>query len=209
MSNSIVLYGRHPVAPRARRKRARERRQLRAQDRRSAALAELHSIDTVLAGAARTIAADWVQHGWFAWDEPTGQRHRVTEHNLSDLTGQDVSAACLVGAIVHAAGGPAAASTQLVHRTLGLTWHALYRAAEARIDWSPPPAIRASRIRDLAAWNDRPERRRSEVATLLHHARAIAQQELGTACNARPQPMSVSGALPPAEGDCLCAASIA
>jgi hypothetical protein len=186
MSDSMVLDGTHAVAAQGRRVRASERRRLRAQDRRSAALAELHGIDAVLAGAARTVDDGWIQHGWFAWDEPTGVRHIVTEHNLRDLSGQHVSAACLVGAIVHAAGGPVMASTQLVHRTLGLTWHALHRGGDSRVDWTPPPAVRASRIRDLTVWNDRPERLRCEVTTLLHDARALIQHELGTACDARP-----------------------
>lgn len=157
-----------------RRQRRRQQRDLRDQDRRSAAQAELYAIDAVLADAVRMVSAGWVQHAWFAWDDAAGRRHTVTERNLADLDSREVSAACLVGAVVHAAGGPATAGSQLVHRTLGIVWHALHRRPDDRIDWTPPPAVRAARIRDLTVWNDRPERDRHDVEALLTFARALA-----------------------------------
>ena len=135
-----------------------ERRRLREQDRRSAAIAELHSIDALLADAAAVVERRWVQDRWFAGE-----------------------GACLVGAVVQAAGGPATASSQVVHRTLGLAWHALYRRTEERVEWCPPPAIRLGRIRDLAAWNDRSGRTSSEIVGLLAQARALARRELAAA----------------------------
>jgi hypothetical protein len=135
-----------------------ERRRLREQDRRSAAIAELHTIDGLLADAQAVLARHWVQGHWFAGE-----------------------GACLVGAVVQAAGGPATSASQLVHRTLGLTWHALYRRTDERIEWCPPPVIRLGRIRDLAAWNDRPGRSGPEVVELLQRARELAGRELAAA----------------------------
>jgi hypothetical protein len=164
MSDSVVTTWRN---------HRQQQRELRRQDRCSAAKAEAFAVDEVLAGAVRTIDAGWVQHAWFAWDDESGRRHLVTERNLADLGGRDVSATCLVGAIVHAAGGPTMAGSQLVHRTLGVVWHALHRRPDDRMDWSPPPAVRAARIRDLTIWNDRPERDRHDVEALLTCARGL------------------------------------
>lgn len=155
------------------RARRRQQRELRRQDRRSATQAEASAVDAVLADAMHTIAAGWVQQAWFAWDDQAGRRHLVTERNLAELDGHDVSATCLVGAIVNAAGGPTMAGSQLVHRTLGVVWHALHRRPHDRIDWCPPPAVRAARIRDLTIWNDCPERDRHDVEALLTCARGL------------------------------------
>ena len=44
---------------------------------------------------------------------------------------RDGDEACLVGAVVHAAGGPEVATGQLAQRALDLIWHALYRGRPA------------------------------------------------------------------------------
>ena len=81
--------------------------------------------------------------------------------------------ACLVGAIVHAAGGPAAARSQLTRRTLRLTWHTLFRPDRPVVAWCSPPDRRAAEVRDLTQWNDDPSRRVGEVVGLLRATRDL------------------------------------
>jgi hypothetical protein len=138
----------------------RQRRRLQAQDRRSARLAELHHIDAVIAEAERIVLTGWTQHTWYAGgDGPQCPFDR----------------ACLVGAIVHANGGPAAARSQLTRRTLRLTWHTLFRPDRHIVAWCSPPDRQADELRDLTQWNDAPSRRAGEVVDLLGATRAAAR----------------------------------
>src|SRR3954453_11384289 len=100
------------------------RRELREQDRVSAKLAELHAIDELLADASHVIERGWLQHGWFAYDDPSGTSHTVTSYTrrVERTVGLDqVTSTCLVGGIVHAAGGASMARSQLVQRTIDVT----------------------------------------------------------------------------------------
>lgn len=147
--------------------RRRDRRRLRArlaeQDRLAAQRAELRSIGQLLDDAATVVDAGWVQHGW-----------------STAGAGGSVSRACVVGAIVHAAGGPAAVRSQLVQRTLDLTWHTLYNEPHQPVRWCPAPAVRLAHVRDLTRWNDQSERTAAQVTALLAAAvrTAAAQTEL-------------------------------
>jgi hypothetical protein len=147
--------------------RARQRRRLAAQDRVSAQLAELHQIRLILAGASALVSTGWVQNGWFSYRDEQGRQCVVDAHNLHRLAGRPISGACLVGAIVQAGGGLPAARSQAVQRSLDLTWQVLYHGAKAPLDFCPAPAVRAARVRDLTAWNDRPHRNVQDVMTLL------------------------------------------
>lgn len=147
-----------------------ERRRLARQDRHSARLAELHSIRALVQEARSVISAGWVQHSWFALTSEHGQIRLITAHNVFEVTDQPVSGACLVGAIVHAGGGPVAVHSQLVQRTLDLTWHTLYGDTSSPVRWCPPPAIRMANVRDLTAWNDHPSRSVADVDALLRSA---------------------------------------
>src|SRR5215212_6363924 len=71
------------------------------------------------------------------------------------LSSEEVVSTCLVGAIVHASGGLSEAYTQLVQRTIDLTWHACFRGAHGPVRWCPPPIERAGHTMDLVRWNDR------------------------------------------------------
>ena len=135
----------------------RERRRLQAQDRRSARLAELHYLQGVMADAERIVLAGWTQHTWYA----AGDAH------LEPPCAFD--RACLVGAIVHAAGGR---NGQLTHRALRLTWHTLFRPGRDIVAWCSPPDVRAAEVRDLTQWNDSPSRRAGDVVDLLRATRA-------------------------------------
>src|SRR4029077_3701419 len=88
-----------------------------------------------------------------------------------------VTSTCLVGGIVHAAGGPSQARSQLVQRSIDLTWHAAFRAQHQSVRWSPSPPERAGHVIDLAHWNDQPERTAHDTTALLDRARGLAQTE--------------------------------
>lgn len=178
---SPSLRSAHPSSRRVvRRARSDERRRLARQDRVAARLAELHCIRGLLGDAITVVSSGWVQHGWFAVIDERGSPRTITAHDLHVLTRHPVSGACLVGAIVHAAGGPSTAHTQLVQRTLDLTWHALHEDERQPVQWCPAPAVRTAHVRDLTRWNDSRERTACQVTALLHSAvrTANAQTEL-------------------------------
>jgi hypothetical protein len=146
----------------------------------SAKLAELSCIDALLAEAAHVVEQGWMQHGWFAYVDQSGVRRIVTgctPRTRRTVFPEQVVTTCLVGAIVHAAGGPSEAHSQLVQRTIDLTWHSLYRGAHEPIRWCRPPVERAGHVTDLVRWNDRPGRTSHEAAALLCRARILTQAE--------------------------------
>jgi hypothetical protein len=161
----------------SRRERRAERRRLRSLDALSARLAELHAIHDLLAQAAKVVDAGWVKGAWFTVDTPGGTR-AVTAHDLDLVVDQPVTGACLVGAVVQAAGGPATVGSQLVQRTLGLTWHALREDIAQPVRWCPSPSVRMMHVRDLTRWNDASGRTRADVLDLLHAAREAADLQL-------------------------------
>jgi hypothetical protein len=169
-----------PPASRSRRERRRLRRALRDRDRDSARLAELHRIDALLDEAARVVEHGWMQHGWFAYVDRSGERRRVTgctPRLARTLAPEQVVSACLVGAIVTAGGGPTKVHSPLVQRTIDLAWHAAFRGAREPVRWCPSPVERAGHLIDLVRWNDDPRRSSHQVAAVLHRARAQARAE--------------------------------
>ncbi len=94
-----------------------------------------------------------------------------------DVQGRPLVAACLVGAVVSAAGGPQAVHSQPVQRALDLVWHALARDEGQSVAWCPAPDLRMARVRDLTSWNDAPTRTAAEVASLLLTAERVAVHE--------------------------------
>ena len=110
----------------------------------------------VLRDARAVIERGWVQGRWVV-DRPSGD---------------DVAAACLVGAVVHTvrrrgatddltAAGPA----------LDLLWDAWNDSrglgGPGVAGLAAPPAVRTARVRDLTRWNDQPGRTRADVLGLL------------------------------------------
>jgi hypothetical protein len=181
MSVDLTIAHSDPVQVRHRRRWVRqERKRLHRQDQLAARAAELHRIRDLLEGAVGVVNSGWVQHDWFAVTGDRGEQHKVNAHNLHLLSGAPVSAACLVGAIVHVAGGPSATQTQLLRRTLDLTWHALHEDEHQLVRWCPPPAVRAARVRDLTRWNDKPGRTADEVTVLLRSAIRLANAQTGS-----------------------------
>lgn len=181
-----------------RRDRRRLRRALREQDRRSAKLAELSRIDGLLAEATRCVEHGWMQHGWFTYVDPSGSRRIVTGCSpriTRALSPDQVVSTCLVGAIVQAAGGPTETRSQLVQRTIDLTWHASFRGVREPVRWCPSPVARAGHVIDLVRWNDQPGRTAHQVIALLRRARVVAQVEAGRARDASTPPETVSDGL--------------
>jgi hypothetical protein len=170
----------HRTPRQSRREAKRLRRALREQDRLGAKLAELHLIDALLADATRVVERGWLQHGWFAYVDASGERRVVTgctPRTTRHLAPDSVVATCLVGAVVHAAGGPSKARDQVVRRTLDLTWHALFRGAHEPVRWCPSSPDRAGHVMDLVRWNDGPGRTPREVTALLSRARGLSAAE--------------------------------
>ena len=156
-----------------RRERLAERRRLKHQDALSVRLAELHAIRGLLEQAAEVVSGGWVQGAWFTVATASGKR-AVTAYDLGVAENRPVTGACLVGAVVHAAGGPTTVRSQLVQRTLDLAWHALREDPDRPVRWCPGPRVRMMRVLDLTHWNDAPERTQGEVVGLLLAAQKTA-----------------------------------
>jgi hypothetical protein len=154
------------------------RRNLARRDQASARLAELHNMKDLLTSAVAMVSNGWVQHGWFSVADEQGQARRVDAHHLHLLNDAPVAGGCLVGAVVHAAGGPATVRSQLVQRTLDLLWHALHEDARQPVRWCPAPSIRMAHVRDLTRWNDAPRRTAEQAVALLVSAVAVAECEV-------------------------------
>jgi hypothetical protein len=144
----------------------------------TARVAELHTLRAVVAEAAGIVEAGWLRHGWFVYVDERGERRVATSPTARRAQGRPVVATCLVGAVVQAGGGPAAARTQTVQRALELVWHTLAGGRDLPVRWCPAPEVRASHVHDLARWNDAPSRTRSDVVTLLHAAESRAESEI-------------------------------
>jgi hypothetical protein len=168
-------------------RRLAERRRLARLDRVPAQLAELHAARALFDRAATVVAAAWIQHGWFGYRDDRGRERLVGPHNPQEITGRQLTGACLVGAIVQAGGGLPAARTGPVHRALDLTWQALFSVAEP-VGHCPSPALRTARVRDLTRWNDRPDRTAGEVTALLVAADRVAGSQIALLDAAAGQP---------------------
>ena len=168
-----------PPAPRLRPERWERRAQKRWLKRRDAVsgrLAELCAIEGLLDQAADVVSAGWVQGAWFTVATAEGSR-AVTGHDVGLASDRPVTGACLVGAVVQAAGGPATVRSQLVQRTLDLVRHALKEEADRPVRWCPGPRLRMLGVLELTHWNDAPGRTKSEVVDLLAVARQTAEME--------------------------------
>jgi hypothetical protein len=174
--NTVTVPIRPPLRPGsdrhsrpAYRERRARRRQLERYDVLARRLAELHAVRALVRSATTVVVGGWVQGAWFAVEAPGGTR-LVTAHDLDAVEQHPVVGACLVGAVVHAAGGPAQVRSQLVQRTLDLTWHALREEPDRPVQWCPAPAVRQLQVLDLTRWNDAPGRTAVEVSDLLDTA---------------------------------------
>jgi hypothetical protein len=138
--------------------RLAERRLLARRDQLAARLLELWHIAELTGQARAVVESGWIQRSWYRYDE---------DRRGDRSTRGPVVGACLAGAIVQAGGGPAAFNTQLVQRTLDLTWNTLYGVDGDSLARCPAPSVRIMHLRDLIRWNDQPARTRAEVADLM------------------------------------------
>lgn len=167
--SAVIAPFDQPTRP-GRRERRVQRRRLKHLDALSRQLAELHAIRALLGQAVDVVSAGWVQGAWFTVATVGGSR-AVTVYDLPLVVNQPVTGACLVGAVVQAAGGPDAVRSQLVQRTLDLAWHALREDPDRPVRWCPGPRVRMMGVLELTHWNDAPERTQCEVVELLRAAR--------------------------------------
>lgn len=163
--------------------RRAERRRLKQHDALSGQLAELHAIRALLEQAADVVGAGWVQGAWFTVATAGGKR-AVTAYELPVVANHPVTGACLVGAIVQAAGGPPTVRSQLVQRTLDLTRHTLREDTDRPVQWCPGPRMRMMGVLELTHWNDAPGRTRGQVVDLLQAAQRTVDVQR-TMCRAR------------------------
>ena len=171
MSTDVVLLDQ--TSRPTRRERRAERRRLRRLDALSVRLAELHTIRALLEQSVKVVDAGWVQGAWFTVAGASGP-HVVTGHEVELAMDRPVIGACLVGGVVQAAGGPATVRSQLVQRTLDLTWHAMREDAAQPVRWCPGPRVRMMHVLELTYWNDAPERTKADVLDLLQAAQETA-----------------------------------
>lgn len=143
-------------------------------DRRMARLAELHTLRDLVDAASEIVAAGWVRGGWLVYVDEWGDRQVALAPTDRRAQGRPVVAACLVGAVVHAGGGPAAAETQPVRRALELVWHTLADDPKLPMRWCPAPDVHRAHVATLAHWNDSPRRTGPEVHSLLSRTRSRA-----------------------------------
>jgi hypothetical protein len=126
----------------------------------------------LLERAREVIATGWVQDAFYVVRDYEGRLRPVSPFGLLLLSRTDIVGACLVGAVAHASSGsqrrtrrgPAAVAIDTLWDTLRERtgrW-GMHPAAEAT-----HPAARAARVRDLAHWNDEPQRTREDVLNLV------------------------------------------
>jgi len=173
-----VRTARPESAPVSWRDRRRARALARDLELDRAVRARLDAARAVIAAAADVVADGWIQNAWYQVRDDADVVRTVNAHNLRLLESGPVVSACLVGAVVHAAGGRYAAHDQVTGDSLDLVWHAAF-AGDHRfgVGFTPAPSIRSLRVLDLTRWNDRPGRCIGEVLELLARAddRAIAE----------------------------------
>ncbi len=190
--STVIAPFHQPTRP-GRRERRAERRRLEQHDALSGRLAELPAIRALLEQAAEVVVdVGWVQGAWFTVAAAGGER-AVTAYNLRLAENRPVTGACLVGAVVQAAGGPATVRSQLVQRTLDLVWHTLREAPDRPVQWCPAPRMRMMRVLELTHWNDAPGRAQGEVVALLRAAGRTAdvQRDL---CRTEQAELATTGA---------------
>jgi hypothetical protein len=159
------------------RARRRTARQLRLRDQTSARLAELDQIVCILNEAADLVHGGWLQNSWFAYRDDAGQVRTVNGYTTKQLRGHPVVGACVVGAIAAAGGGLSQIRTQVVQRTIDLTWHTLFKTPSELIRRIPAPVVRMQHVQDLTRWNDYPGRTAGQAEELLRSSARAARTE--------------------------------
>jgi hypothetical protein len=153
----------------------------------------MRMIHDLLEKAAGIVQTGWVQGAWFTVAAPGGDR-AVTTYDLGAAVTQPVTGACLVGAVVQAAGGPVEVRSQLVQRTLDVVWHSLREDPGRSVRWCPGPCARMMHVLEMTFWNDAPGRTQGDVVELLRSARQTAQAE-GDLCRSERRELLAASAV--------------
>ena len=139
----------------------------------------------MLQDARTALERGWVQNTWYAEPSQTDTAGQAAASAMKPPDATDVTAACLVGAVVRATrrrqpnaglfeAGPA----------LDLLWDAWQetrgRAGPGVSGRAVAPEVRIARVRDLTRWNDRPARTHTEVISLVDLAASRAIMEAMT-----------------------------
>jgi hypothetical protein len=152
------------------------------------------AVRALLEDARTVIQRGWLQDAWFLVQGRRGRLRPIRPGHLGRIDHTKVTAACLVGAIIHAGwrhrtaapGAPAPTGS-----ALDAVWHTLNKSATAGPSLSPWE--RAARSRDLSRWNDVPHRRREDVLALLDTAifRTYGSTEILQECaDGQPSPVT-------------------
>lgn len=166
------------AAPSGLRDRWRRRRAERLERRRARHVVLLGDLQLLLSDARSIVEESWVQKAWFRYTASDGSVRLAAGGWASRVHPEQITGACLVGAIVLAAGGPEAAGSDIVRSAVDVTWHVLHRNDDEAIDWAPDPTSRLFNVRDLTRWNDAPDRASDDVAGLLLTAERLVSAEL-------------------------------
>lgn len=137
---------------------------------RSARVRRLSEAWAVLADARTVVEHGWLQNAWYA-PRPAAAAP-VADPAAAILHPDDTPAACLVGAVVHAARRHYPGAHQIdAAPALDALWDAWQDsrglAGTDCFGRAAAPEVRAARVRDLTRWNDQPHRTRAEVLDLL------------------------------------------
>ncbi|BDZ48327.1 hypothetical protein GCM10025867_05680 [Frondihabitans sucicola] len=130
-------------------------------------------LQTILGEARRLVEENWIRGAWFAVRDASGRTRLVRGGRAIMLSDNQIVGSCVVGSVIRAAGGTAAAHEQSVQRVLDAVWHALREPEDAPVQWCPPPMTRVQHLRDLTRWNDYEARSADEVSSLLLTAERV------------------------------------
>lgn len=136
-----------------------------------AELERLRTLDgarLLLERARALVDAGWVQDAFYVVRDRHGELRPVSPFGLLMLTRGDVVGACLVGAVSHATGTLDRRAGRRAQAAVAVD--ALHEALVGRPVDTPHPSARAGRVRELARWNDEPDRTREDVLALLDAA---------------------------------------
>jgi hypothetical protein len=143
---------------------------LRRPPRAPAPIGDPTAVRILLQEARTVVQRGWVQHAWYVARDRRGRPRPIGPYHLGRFNHADVTAACLVGAVLQAERlHRPAAERGTAGAAVDLLWHALRTPAGA-VSAARSPAERASRARDLSRWNDAAQRRQEDVLALFDEA---------------------------------------
>ncbi|MEV6489938.1 hypothetical protein AB0M20_15145 [Actinoplanes sp. NPDC051633] len=133
----------------------------------------------VLTTTREVVRRGWTQHSWFVMTGSGEARQRFFPGRVDHSR---VVEACLVGAVMHAA-WQHSSRPEYGYAAIDALWLELFDGGAPEDDPvgpACPPEVRAARVRDLTAWNDRGDRTKEEVLALLDRATARSVSFGGT-----------------------------